>query len=271
MKIFIDTADIEEIKEAISWGVVDGVTTNPSLIKKAVEKYKSKDMDAYIRDILKTAGKNRSVSLEVIGLTEDEMFEQAKKLYAKFNPVAGNVAIKIPVNPSPDEKTGTDFDGLKNISKLAKLGIPVNATLIMTPEQALLAAKAGASFVSPFAGRVDDALRTKAGVKFEKTDYYNEEGVEKDGEVLHDNGIVSGVLLVSSIVDIFENYDDIKTEVLAASTRNPRQVREIAEVGAHISTIPFSIIKQMVCHVQTYEGVRKFKADVVPEYEAVFK
>ncbi len=270
MKIFIDTANLNEIKQAFSWGIIDGVTTNPSLIKKAVKELNNISMENYLRELLKTVGKDCPVSLEVIGLTEKEMFNQAMTLYNKFNKVASNVVIKIPVNPSPKQESGTDYDGLKVISRLAEQGVPVNATLIMTPEQALLAAKAGAKYVSPFAGRIDDLIRTNAKIIFTKIDYYPAEGTEHKGKTLSDNGIVSGVHLVTSIAKIFKNYN-IKTEIIAASLRNPRQVREVAEAGAHISTIPFNVIKEMVTHTKTYEGIRKFSDDIVLEYEEVFK
>jgi transaldolase len=165
MKIFIDSANIDEIKEAISWGIVDGVTTNRSLIKKAVEYFKNQGisftMEEYIEELLKVAGKGRWVSLEVIGNTEDDMLGEAKTLFAKFNNISNNVIIKIPVNPEIEENGTKHFDGLKVIKKLKEKNIPVNCTLIMSSNQALLAAKAGAKYVSPFAGRIDDFLRKK--------------------------------------------------------------------------------------------------------------
>jgi len=272
MKIFIDTAKIKEIEEAFSWGIIDGVTTNPSLIKSAVDELKSKgekiDIENYIKKILEVAN-GYPVSLEVIGTKYDEMYKEAKILYEKFNKIANNVVIKIPVNPSLEEKS--DYDGLKTIYKLSKDGIPVNVTLIMKVEQAILAAKAGARYVSPFAGRIDDYLRSeKIGWKdFKKDAYYPENGMEFKEEIINDEGIISGVDLVRKIVEVFRNYK-FKTEIIAASIRNSRQVREIAQTGAHIATIPFYVLSEMLVHYKTAEGMRKFVADVVPEYKEIF-
>ena len=161
MKIFIDSANLDEIELAFSYGILDGVTTNPSLIKKAIEERKAKgediDMNTYIKKILKTA-RGAPVSLEVTEYSYEGMVEQALKLFRKFYPVAHIVCIKIPVNPSFQKNDGLDYDGIQAIKALAEKRISVNATLVFTPEQALLAAKAGARFVSPFAGRVDDYI-----------------------------------------------------------------------------------------------------------------
>ena len=274
MQIFIDTANIDEIKEAFSWGIVDGVTTNPSLIKKAVDYYRNNGktftMDDYIVELLLVAGKGHPVSLEVIGNNEKSMYGEAKILFEKYNKVAENVVIKIPINPETDPNGIRNFDGLKVIRKLSKENIPVNVTLIMSPLQALLAAKAGAVYVSPFAGRIDDFLRKGAKISFEKYDYYPAEGLSVDDKILNDQGIVSGLDLVASIVDIFENYN-VKTKVLAASVRNARQVRELAEIGVDVATIPFKVLKEMVIHYKTAEGMKKFSEDTVPEYKEIFK
>ncbi|MBR9690262.1 transaldolase [Candidatus Woesearchaeota archaeon] len=269
MKIFIDSADLDEIKQAFEWGVADGVTTNPSLLKKAVEKRKEKgekvDIKSYLAEILKVA-KGTPVSLEVTKTDAKGMAEQGRKLFKMFNPVANNVYIKIPVNPAFKEDDKTHFDGIEAIRELSKEKIPVNCTLIFTPEQALLAAKAGAKFLSPFAGRIDDLIRTNAGGKFDKTEYYPMEGKEEKGDTLGDNGVVSGIDLVRQCVQIIEQYR-FESEVLAASLRNPRQVRESALVGAHIATLPFEVIKDMLKHPKTYEGMDSFTKDIVPEYE----
>jgi transaldolase len=276
MKIFVDTAEIDEVKTAISWGVVDGVTTNPSLIKKAVDKRQGKvTMAEYIEEIVKiTPG---PVSLEVLGGKANEMIKQGRLLYKKFSPY-GNVAIKIPVNPSLQENDDLEFDGLKAIKHLSNEGIPINVTLIMTPEQALLAAKAGAAYASPFAGRIDDYIRTKMGLKlgtdFQKDSYFSLDLVrkfcdKKDAEIGQDNGVWSGVNLVARIMKIYQNYG-FKTEVIAASIRNPRQAREVAELGVHIATLPFEVIQGMVTHVKTSEGMRSFTADIVPSYRDLF-
>lgn len=274
IKIFIDSSMIQEIRKARDFGLLDGVTTNPSLIKAAVEDMKADgsdvDIHGYIEDILQVA-EGLPVSLEVIGSTYDEMVEQGIKLFKMFNPVAKNVYIKIPVNPSSQDSGGNDFDGIKAIKSLSDEKIPINCTLIFTPEQALLAAKAGASFVSPFAGRVDDYIRKINGIDFDKPDYFPFYGQEKDGEVLEDNGIISGVDLVGQIRDIFDNYNITDTKVLAASIRNPRQVREAALAGADIATLPFSVLEKLLIHQKTSEGMDSFTRDVVPEYEELFR
>lgn len=299
MKIFIDSADLDEIKQAYEWGVIDGATTNPSLIKKAVEKRGGRiSMEDYIKEILRTVP--GPVSLEVIAVRAEEMVKQARTLYKKFSPY-GEVVIKIPVNPSLNEGDNLDFDGLKAIRQLSKEGIPINCTLIMAPEQAILAAKAGAKYVSPFAGRIDDYIRTKMGMKigvdYRKEDYfdysllsriwnlklneqivkyssiidaYKSQDIRRLDQVVHDNGIISGVDLIAKIVNIFKIYG-FKTQVIASSIRNARQVREVAEVGADIITVPFEVIKEMIRHPKTLEGMRDFMADVVPQYKEIFE
>jgi len=277
MKIFIDTADLDEIKAACSWGIVDGATTNPSLIKEAMDKRGGRvTMDEYIREILETVP--GPVSLEVIALQADGMVKQAKMLYKRFSP-CGQVVVKIPVNPHINEET-RDYDGLKAIRHLSREGIPTNATLVMTPEQALLAAKAGATYASPFAGRIDDRIRERMGLKrgvdFQKGDYFEPYPVQKimegqvGGEGRHDSGVYSGVDLVRRILMIYQNYG-YGTQVIAASMRNPRQVREVAELGVHIATIPFSVIAEMLRHPKTEEGVKAFAEDVVPAYRDLFR
>ena len=273
MKLFIDTADLDEIKEAISYGILDGVTTNTSLIKKAVEKLKKSgkeiDMESYIREILKIC-KGKPVSLEVIGTNYSEMVKEGKLLFKKFNSVAKNVYIKIPVDPCIESKCSSSADGIKAIKTLSKNGIPINCTLIFTPEQALLAAKAGAKFVSPFLGREDDYIRELNRIKFEKKDYFTKEGWKKGNKILQDNGIVSGVDLVRGCVEIIKSAG-LKTEVLSASIRNVQQFRESSEVGADIATVPLSVIKKLLEHYKTLEGMKKFTKDVVPEYAKVVR
>ena len=268
MKIFLDSADIDEIKEVMTWGVADGVTTNPSLIKKAQEKHKVKDMDAYIKTLCKAVGKGKDLSLEVIGTDYKTMTEQGLTLYKKYNKIANNVIIKVPINPSTKDEPNSD--GLKAISTLAKKGIGLNVTLCFTPEQSWLAAKAGAKYVSPFVGRIDDDLRKKANIEFEKTDYFPALGWKKDGHFLEDNGILSGIDLVKQTRLLFDNFN-IKSEIIAASLRNSRQVREAALVGAHVGTIPFQALTNTLIHHKTSEGMVNFINDVVPEYEKVFK
>jgi transaldolase len=274
MKLFIDTAELDEIEKAYDLGILDGVTTNPSLMNAVVEDLRMQgkkiDLDNYIKQILKIA-RGTPVSLEVTRMDCEGMVEEGKALYKKFNSVARNVIIKIPVNTSFDGM-GNSFDGIKAIRALSKAKIPVNCTLIFTPEQALMAAKAGAKFVSPFAGRIDDLLRVREGIKFEKADYFPAHGYSKHGLVKHgilnDNGIISGVDLVMKCVEIFENYD-LKCEILAASIRNTRQFREVALAGSDIATVPFKVIKDLLGHEMTQKGMRKFMNDIVPEYVAL--
>ena len=268
MKIFIDSADLDEINQTYAWGVVDGVTTNPSLLKQAVDRRAAAgeklDIKKYIEKILITA-KGTCVSLEVTERDSKKMIQQGKRLFDMFNPVSQNVYIKIPVNPSFSEEEDMHFDGIEAIRELTDSGIPVNCTLIFTPEQALLAAKAGAKILSPFVGRIDDYLRKKMSMDFKKTDYYPDTGLTQGGTLVDDNGIVSGIDLVRKCVQIVKYYQ-LDSEVLAASLRNPRQVREAALAGAHIGTLPFEVIKEMLKHHKTYEGMKNFTNDVVREY-----
>ncbi|MEM2935289.1 MAG: transaldolase family protein [Candidatus Thermoplasmatota archaeon] len=282
MKIFIDTADIDEIKEAKKWGVVDGVTTNPTLIKIAFEKFRNKmNMEDYIKKICKVV--DGPVSLEVKGFREEEMVKEARILNEKFNE-KNNVVVKIPICTSMEEP----FEGIKAIKTLEEEGIKTNATLVMSPMQALLVAKAGASYVSPFVGRVDDYIRDKLGIKYGKWDYYDYDMVKKieekhriaegnisdiykkNAEITYsDNGLYSGFDLIKSIIAIYKAYN-FKTKIIAASIRNTRQVREIAELGVDIATIPFNVLKEMIIHQKTQEGVKKFFEDTVEEYRKIF-
>jgi len=208
MKFFIDTANIQEIKEGIDLGMVDGVTTNPSLIAK-----EKREFEEVVREILKVV--DGPVSLEVISLDSRGMVKEGKKL-AKFGE---NAVIKVPMTT----------EGLKATRILAAEGIPVNQTLIFSPLQALMAAKAGAAYVSPFVGRLDD--------------------------VSHD-----GMEIVDQIINIFENYV-IETEIIVASVRHPRHVLEAALMGADIATIPFKVIAQLAKHPLTDQGIDLFLAD----------
>ncbi len=277
MKIFLDTANLDHIKEAVSWGVIDGVTTNPSLIKEAVVSIRNSqdemDMESYLKNILAIVGRMCPVSLEVAGLEADLMVEQGIKLFEKFNQVAGNVVIKIPVCTVNTLGEGNPFDGLLAIKRLTEEKIPINATLIFTPEQALLAAKAGADYVSPFTGRVDDRIRRFAGMEFEKSKYFPIEGIpdiSSPGNMVKDHGLVSGVDLVAQIVDIFLQYE-IECEIIAASIRNPIQVREIAAFGVNIVTMPFNVLKSMILHPGSAGGIDSFTNDLVDEYLDLFK
>ena len=208
MKIFLDTANIDEIKEGASWGIVDGVTTNPSLIAK--EKRDFKQVVKEICDIV-----DGPISAEVISEDSEGMINEAKELVK----IHKNIVIKIPMT----------VEGLKAVSKLSKEGIKTNVTLIFSPNQALLAAKAGATYVSPFLGRLDDVGS-------------------------------QGMDLVRTIVEIFLNYD-YDTEVIAASIRQPLHVVDAALAGAHIATIPMKVLQQMVKHPLTDKGIESFMND----------
>jgi len=208
MKFFLDTADINEIKEANKLGVLDGVTTNPSLISKVPGKFE----DVVLEICQEVEG---PVSAEVVSLDAEGMIKEGREL-AKIHK---NIVIKIPIVT----------EGLKAIKQLESEGIRVNTTLVFSPTQALLAAKAGASFVSPFVGRLDDISTT-------------------------------GMQLIQEIVTIFNNYQ-IETEVIVASIRNPMHVVDAALMGAHIATIPFKVIESLVKHPLTNAGIDKFLAD----------
>ena len=208
MKIFLDTANIDEIKEGASWGIVDGVTTNPSLITK--EKRDFKQVVKEICDIV-----DGPISAEVISEDSEGMISEARELVK----IHKNIVIKIPMT----------VEGLKAVSKLSKEGIKTNVTLIFSPNQALLAAKAGATYVSPFLGRLDDVGS-------------------------------QGMDLVRTIVEIFFNYD-YDTEVITASIRHPLHVVDAALAGAHIATIPMKVLQQMVKHPLTDKGIESFMND----------
>ena len=272
MKVFLDTAEIDEIKKYSD--VIDGVTTNPTLLRIAIEKRKGIMLKDYIAEICNVAGKGRPVSLEVASVDVEKMVREAQFLYENFNGIAGNVVVKVPVSTG---SFGESIEGLRAIKEVSKKGIPVNATLIMTPSQALLAAKAGASYVSPFVGRVDDYIRKNLGMKFSKEDYYDYEAVQdykkesaKRSEKLEEflksydaegnSGVISGVDLVRKIKKVFENYG-FDTKIIAASIRHVRQVFEVMEIGAHIATVPAYVLEEMIRHPKTDEGVKVFYED----------
>ena len=208
MKIFLDTANFEEIKEAASWGILDGVTTNPTLLSKEKEDYKT-----LLKKICEVV--DGPISAEVVSLDPEGMVKEAEELVK----IGKNIVIKVPISR----------DGLKAIRMLSDKGIKTNCTLIFAPIQALLAAKAGASFVSPFVGRLDDASHL-------------------------------GMDLVGQIVRIFDNYV-IDTEIIVASIRNPLHVVDAALMGADISTMPFKVLQQLVKHPLTDVGIKNFLAD----------
>jgi len=208
MKFFIDTAAIEEIKEAKSLGMVDGVTTNPSLIAQT-----GKDFSTVVREICDVI--DGPISVEIVSNTFEDMAAEAREL-AK---IASNIVIKVPCTA----------EGLKTTRALKTEGIETNMTLVFSPAQALLAAKAGATYVSPFIGRLDDVSQT-------------------------------GMDLIGQINMIYENYD-FETEVIVASIRHPLHVVEAALIGADIATIPLKVITQLVRHPLTTIGIEKFLSD----------
>jgi transaldolase len=208
MKLFLDTANVEEIREVASWGVLDGVTTNPSLCSKENLKFEDN-----IREICALV--RGPVSAECVSLRAEEIVPEARGL-AKIAP---NVAVKIPVG----------LEGLKATKALAAEGISVNMTLIFSSSQALLAAKAGARFVSPFIGRLDDASE-------------------------------DGMALIEEIVQVFENYR-FDTEIIVASVRHPRHVVEAALLGADIATVPYGVMEKLARHPLTDIGIERFLSD----------
>jgi len=210
MRIFLDTANIEEIKQAVKLGVISGVTTNPSLISQAGVK----DYEGAIKKICAIVP--GPVSTEVTVEGAEAMVKQAREI-AKW---AENVVIKVPATT----------EGLEVTSALAREGIKVNFTLCFSVNQALLAAEAGAAYVSPFVGRLDD--------------------IGQDG-----------MLLVKDIVDVYKNYKDIKTEVIAASIRHPEHCVRAAKIGAHIATLPYKVLLQMIQHPLTDIGNKRFMTD----------
>ena len=209
MKFFIDTANISEIKRINAWGILDGVTTNPSLIAKE----SGKPFEAIIEEICGIV--DGPISAEVISMEAPEMIQEGKKL-AKIHK---NVVVKLPLIP----------EGLKACKALSAEGIRTNVTLCFSATQGLMAAKAGATYVSPFVGRLDDIN-------------------------------LVGMELIEDLVQIFANYD-LATQVLAASIRSPRHVTESALAGAHVATIPTKVFDQMIQHPLTDKGIEGFMAD----------
>lgn len=210
MKLFIDTANTEEIRRAADWGVVCGVTTNPSLIAK-----EGRDFIEVVREI--TTIVDGPISAEVVSLEADAMVEEATKLYQRIN--NPNLVIKIPMCE----------EGLKATRRLSSLGIKTNVTLIFSAAQALLAARAGATYVSPFIGRLDDIGQT-------------------------------GMDLIAQIAEIFSIHG-IETEIISASIRNSIHVLDAARAGSHIATVPFKVLESMINHPLTQAGIEKFLKD----------
>jgi transaldolase len=208
MKFFLDTANVEQIKKFVELGLVDGVTTNPTLIAK-----EGKDFHTVIKEICEIV--DGPVSAEVVSLDAEGMVKEARELAS----LADNVVIKIPMTK----------EGMKAVNVLSKEGIKTNVTLVFSPLQALIAAKAGATYVSPFVGRLDD--------------------------IGHE-----GMKLIEDVVKIYRNYD-IKTEVIVASVRHPMHVLEAARIGADIATIPFDVMDKMFKHPLTDIGIERFMKD----------
>ncbi len=208
MKFFIDTANLEQIKKGVEMGMVDGVTTNPSLIAK-----EDKPFEEILKDIVAVV--DGPISAEVVSLEAEGMVEEAKVLAA----MSDNIVIKIPMI----------MEGIKAVKQLTAMGIKTNVTLVFSAAQALLAAKAGATYVSPFVGRLDDVG-------------------------------VHGMDLISEIMSILRNYG-FRTEVIVASIRSPQHVMDSAAIGADIATIPLKVIEQLAKHPLTDIGIEQFLAD----------
>jgi len=208
MKLFIDTANIKEIKEAVAQGIIDGVTTNPTLIAK--ENRQAADLLKEICSLV-----DGPVSAEVMGLKEEVMVNEAMEL----SKIAKNIVVKIPLVK----------EGLKAVKILRGKGIKTNVTLCFSPSQALLAAKAGADYISPFIGRLDDISQV-------------------------------GMDLIRDIKQIYSNYN-FKTEIIVASVRNPLHVVDAAKIGADIATVPFAVIEQLIKHPLTDIGIQRFLGD----------
>ncbi|MFQ6127679.1 MAG: fructose-6-phosphate aldolase [Thermoplasmata archaeon] len=208
MKIFLDTANVEYIREANSWGVIDGVTTNPTLIAR-----EGRNFEEVVREICEIV--DGPISAEVVSENSEGMVKEAREL-AKIHK---NIVIKIPMTP----------EGLKATKALKKQGIKTNVTLVFSSNQALLAAKAGATYVSPFIGRLDD-----------------------QGQV--------GMDVIREAVTIFENYD-FETEIIVASIRHPIHVVDAALAGAHIATVPYDVLQKMTKHSLTDVGIKRFLED----------
>lgn len=209
MKIFIDSANLEEIKTATSWGIVDGVTTNPTLM--------AKEKGQKMQDIAKTICKiiNGPVSLEGGAQTYEDLIKEGRK----FAKIAKNVVVKIPMT----------IDGLKAVKTLSAEGIKTNVTLVFSVNQALLVGKMGATYVSPFLGRLDDIGQ-------------------------------SGIKLLEEIITVYRQYN-FPTQIIAASIRHPDHVKQVAMLGCHIATVPFKVLKQLYQHALTEKGIELFLKD----------
>ncbi len=219
MKFFVDTADIDEIHDLAATGLLDGVTTNPSLVAKT-----GRELFAVLEDICRAV--DGPVSAEVTATDFDAMVVEGRRLAE----LADNITVKVPMG----------WDGLKACKSLTQAGIMVNVTLCFSPSQALLAAKAGAAFISPFIGRLDD--------------------ISQDG-----------MQLIEDICEIYANYESLATEVLVASIRHPMHVVEAARIGAHICTMPPSVLRKLAQHPMTDKGLAAFLADWETSGQSILK
>ena len=233
MRFFVDTADVDQIRKANDMGVICGVTTNPSLIAKSGRQFED-----VIKEI--TSIVDGAISGEVKATTTDAegMIKEGREI-AKIHP---NMVVKIP----------TTIEGLKATKVLSSEGIKTNLTLIFNPNQALLAARAGATYVSPFLGRLDDISTRGVDLIREIAEIFEVAGIETD--------------LIADIREIFDAAGDIDTQIICASVRNPIHVTECAKMGADIATVPYNVFEQMMKHPLTDQGIEKFQAD----YRAVF-
>ena len=211
MKFYIDTANVAEIREAYDMGIIAGVTTNPSLIAK-----EGRDYQETLKEIASFMDGPISGEVRADSDTAEKMIAEGREIAA----LSKNMVVKIPMTA----------EGLKAVKVLSQEGIKTNVTLIFSANQALLAARAGASYVSPFLGRLDD--------------------ISSDG-----------LILIQDIMDVFSQYPDLETEVICASVRHPIHVLECAKTGADIATVPFKVLMQMISHPLTDQGIEKFKAD----------
>lgn len=211
MKFYIDTANVAEIREAYDMGIIAGVTTNPSLIAK-----EGRDYQETLKEIASFMDGPISGEVRADSDTAEKMIAEGREIAA----LSKNMVVKIPMTA----------EGLKAVKVLSQEGIKTNVTLIFSANQALLAARAGASYVSPFLGRLDD--------------------ISSDG-----------LILIQDIMDVFSQYPELETEVICASVRHPIHVLECAKTGADIATVPFKVLMQMISHPLTDQGIEKFKAD----------
>ncbi|WP_455023770.1 fructose-6-phosphate aldolase [Oribacterium sinus] len=221
MKFYIDTANVAEIREAYDMGIIAGVTTNPSLIAK-----EGRDSQETLKEIASFMDGPISGEVRADSDTAEKMIAEGREIAA----LSKNMVVKIPMTA----------EGLKAVKVLSQEGIKTNVTLIFSANQALLAARAGASYVSPFLGRLDD--------------------ISSDG-----------LILIQDIMDVFSQYPELETEVICASVRHPIHVLECAKTGADIATVPFKVLMQMISHPLTEQGIEKFKADYAKAFPTRYR